>query len=228
MRTETRGTSVEPPAPTVDLAPAGDQCSQSRGRPDRSVSPQRYWFKVLCFSLVAMTGLVSDLWSKHTVFSWLKFPGQHQVWKGSFVGIPVDFQFATTFNLGALWGMGQGQTWLFASLSIVAVFALVYFLWTGQAVESWSLTIASGLLLAGTLGNLYDRLGLHGYHNQDGPIYGVRDFLDFVFFDGGFHWATFNLADSFLVTGAILLILQSFLQPTSEPVISSATPQSCP
>ena len=222
MRTETRGTSVT----TSD--PAGNQGNPSPAKPDRSAVPHFYWSRVLCFSLIAISGLTCDLWSKQAVFSWLKVPGQHQVWKGLFLGIPVDFQFATTFNLGALWGMGQGQTWLFASLSIVAVFALAYFLWTGQAVESWCLTIASGLLLAGTLGNLYDRLGLHGYHNQDGPIYGVRDFLDFVFFDGGFHWATFNLADSFLVTGAILLILQSFLQPTGEPVISSVTPQSCP
>ena len=110
MRTETRGTSVTTPAQAVDSAPAGDQCSPPRGKPDRSTFPQHYWFRVLCFSLVAMTGLISDLWSKHTVFSWLKFPGQHQVWKGSFLGIPVDFQFATTFNLGALWGMGHNGT----------------------------------------------------------------------------------------------------------------------
>ncbi|HEY0983858.1 signal peptidase II [Schlesneria sp.] len=220
MRTETRGTNVtsdDGSASSCDTATA--TCS----------SASRPWARYICFALIAASGLIGDLWSKHAVFQWLQPHHQHEVWSGSFLGIPVDFQFATTFNLGALWGMGQGQTWLFASLSVLAVFVLVYFLYTGQAVESWWLTISSGLLLAGTLGNLYDRLGLHGHLDLNGrPIYGVRDFLDFVFFNGGFHWATFNLADSYLVTGAILLVLQSFTQPVAAPATSLSATQSCP
>ena len=69
-------------------------------------------------------------------------------------------------------------------------------------------------------GNLYDRLGLHGWKDANGQIYGVRDFLDFVFFNGGFHWATFNFADSYLVTGAIMLVLHSFWQPQQIPTPS--------
>lgn len=232
MRTETRGrssvvqdsTTPNPDVEPTSLPPVGP----AEGSKGGSSIHRRSLPRLLCFTLIAFVGLVGDLWSKYTVFKWLGLRGQHEVWKGTFLWIPVDFQFATTFNLGALWGMGQGQTWLFASLSIVAVFALAYFLATGQAIESWCLTIASGLLLAGTLGNLYDRLGLHGHTNENGTIYGVRDFLDFVFFNGGFHWATFNLADSYLVTGAILLIWQSFTQPVTDPAISSAAPQSCP
>jgi signal peptidase II len=64
--------------------------------------------------------------------------------------------------------------------------------------------------MAGTMGNLYDRLGLHGYVDRNGTtILAVRDFLLFTF--GDFHWPVFNFADSFLVTGAIMLVLHSLM-----------------
>ena len=208
MRTDARGTSISETT-TNTAADAQNQIPAVE-----SVATVNRASRYSLFATLFVAGLIWDLWSKWSVFHWLNCPGQHAVWKGSLLGIPIDFQLATTFNLGALWGLGQGQTWLFASLSIVAIFVIVYFLWTGQAVESWWLTIASGLLLAGTIGNLYDRLGLHGWNDGQGhTIYGVRDFLDFVFFNGGFHWATFNFADSYLVTGAIILALQSFISP---------------
>ena len=88
--------------------------------------------------------------------------------------------------------------------------------WTKHAVSSIWLTIVSGLLLAGAAGNLFDRLGLHGWKRVDGTVvYAVRDFLDFVFF-GAFHWATFNFADTYLVTGAIMLVVYSFVTPVED------------
>ncbi|MBC8114870.1 MAG: signal peptidase II, partial [Candidatus Saccharimonas sp.] len=60
------------------------------------------------------------------------------------------------------------------------------------------------------------RLGLHGCKDPQGQlIYAVRDFLDFWFF-GTFHWATFNFADVYLVTGAIMLVVHSFFVPPHE------------
>jgi signal peptidase II len=53
------------------------------------------------------------------------------------------------------------------------------------------------LILAGTLGNLYDRLVFDG----------VRDFLHFYLID----WPVFNIADCCLVCGAFLLLAQAFL-----------------
>ena len=230
MRTEARGTSVIDSivaVPFTTLASAS-MSHASPLRPNASTGPSAaarppisagiLRSRYALFAVLSIGGLFWDLWSKWAVFDWLKANNQHTVWKGIFLGIPIDFELATTFNHGALWGMGQGQTWLFASLSVLAIGVLVYFLWTGQAVESWWLTIVSGLLLAGTLGNLYDRLGLHGWKNDNGlQVYAVRDFLDFVFFNGGFHWATFNFADSYLVTGAIMLALHSFRTPQNEP-----------
>jgi signal peptidase II len=71
-----------------------------------------------------------------------------------------------------------------------------------------------GQVAGGTLGNLYDRLGLHGvsFPGESRPALAVRDFLHFMF--GTFDWAIFNLADSFLVVGAAMLFVQSFKEET--------------
>ncbi len=178
--------------------------------------------RLLVFAVIAGAGLAWDLWTKHQVFGalgcpqiLLPGPGVHPVWKGQVLGVAVQFQLETTFNHGALWGMGQGQTSLFAALSFVAAGVIGYFLWRGHVTASKWLTVATGLLLAGTLGNLFDRLGLHGCKDADGQaIYAVRDFLDWYF--GRFHWATFNFADTYLVTGAIMLVVHSFLMSPPE------------
>lgn len=175
---------------------------------------------------IAAAGLSWDLWSKHQVFAALGCPGVlpgpgvHPVWKGQVLGVAIQFQLETTLNFGALWGIGQGQTWFFATLSVIAVGVIGYFVRNGQATASWWLTIAAGLLLGGTLGNLFDRLGGHGLQDAQGqPICAVRDFLDFWFF-GNFHWATFNFADTYLVVGAIMLVVHSFLAPPDERMTS--------
>lgn len=178
--------------------------------------------RLFVLALISVVGLAWDLWSKHQVFATLGCPGVLPgpgvlpVWKGQVLGVAIQFQLETTFNHGALWGMGQGQTWFFATLSFVAVGVITYFVWNGQVTASKWLTVATGLLLAGTLGNLFDRLGLHGYMDANGQvIYAVRDFLDFWFF-GNFHWATFNFADTYLVVGAIMLVVHSFFIPPHE------------
>jgi signal peptidase II len=85
--------------------------------------------------------------------------------------------------------------------------------------------VALALVMAGALGNLYDRLGLHGWRGPDGQtIYAVRDFLYFRFFDV-FDWAIFNFADSMLVTGAIMLVIHSL---RSVPASQSAKPSTAP
>lgn len=174
-------------------------------------------FRRVVVGLIALSGLGWDLWTKQEVFAQLGYGGDYPVWKGQLLGVSIRFQLSTALNQGALWGIGQGKVWLFASLSFVALAAITFFLWNRQAVASRWLTTVTGLLLAGTLGNLYDRLGLHGLKAQDGaPIYAVRDFLDFFFFNDSFHWATFNFADTYLVVGGCMLALYSFMVPNED------------
>ena len=75
--------------------------------------------------------------------------------------------------------------------------------------------------MAGILGNLYDRLGLHALtwaagvreHRAGERVYAVRDWLHFKIDPIGFDWPIFNLADSFLVCGAILLAWHAIRHP---------------
>ncbi|NOX56153.1 MAG: signal peptidase II [Planctomycetes bacterium] len=181
--------------------------------------------RYVAFVLVAMSGLAWDLYSKSVVFSTLGYPGQASHWVKTFFGGWVTFRLYTSFNQGALWGMAQGYTWLFASLSVVAFFGILYWLFVARAARSWWLTLSLAFIMAGTLGNLYDRLGLpQCIHPLTGErIYAVRDFLLFTF--GGWPWPVFNFADVFLVTGACMLVVHSLLgQPMAaeEPVRESS------
>ncbi len=84
----------------------------------------------------------------------------------------------------------------FAVISVLAVIAIVYWSTRPATAADWSLCAALGLILAGTLGNLYDRIVFNG----------VRDFLYFHWFE----FPVFNVADSCLVCGAFLLLIQAY------------------
>ncbi len=164
--------------------------------------------RYVCFFLLAGSGLTWDLFSKHAVFSHLGYPKVSSDWVIEWFGGWLKFQLTTTFNEGALWGFGQGHTWIFAILSAVAVVGVLYWLFVLGAANSWWLTLSLALIMAGTLGNLYDRLGLHGCIVNGTIKYAVRDFLLFTF--GDWNYPVFNFADVFLVTGALMLVVQSF------------------
>jgi signal peptidase II len=185
-------------------------------RHGRAVPPSRY----VLFAVLAVGGLAWDLWSKHYVFQTLGYPrGQTEYWLTGW----LKFRLFTTFNEGALWGVGQGWTWLFALLSVAAAVGVIVWLFVFRAARSAWLTTALGLVMGGTLGNLYDRLGLHGCIDRrtGETIYAVRDFLFAEL--GTYPWPVFNFADVFLVTGAIMLVLQSlFFEPRPETVATPA------
>jgi signal peptidase II len=110
-------------------------------------------------------------------------------------------------NQGALFGLGGEYAHLanaaFAGVSIVAAFAILYWSTRRTTARDWSLCAALGLILAGTLGNLYDRVVFNG----------VRDFLYFHLIE----WPVFNVADCCLVCGAFLLLAQAFLGRSTRP-----------
>jgi signal peptidase II len=187
--------------------------------------------RVVVFVLVAAVILAGDLATKSLVFRDLGYPGTDldPVVQGThalFAASPgrdgasiayldgwLSFRLFTSFNRGALWGVGQGYTWLFAALSTAAVIGIPTWLFGFRAARSWWLTVALGLILGGTLGNLYDRIGMPGCIDENGlTVTAVRDFLLFTF--GNFHWPVFNFADVSLVTGAGMLVVHS-LQPSA-------------
>jgi lipoprotein signal peptidase len=118
-------------------------------------------------------------------------------------------------NHGALFGFLRdyktAANLVFALISLLAAVAIV--VWSYQrttAADRW-LCAALGLILAGTLGNFYDRVVFNG----------VRDFLHWNYL---FDWPVFNIADCCLVVGACLLLLQAFLFPrvVHQPAIREA------
>jgi signal peptidase II len=111
-------------------------------------------------------------------------------------------------NTGAAFSFLSGasgwQRWFFIGLAVtISVLLLV---WLGRLSAGHRLQAgALALILGGALGNLCDRV-LHGY---------VIDFIDVYYRD--WHFPVFNIADSAITVGAILLILDTFLHPTSRP-----------
>src|SRR5207245_2108763 len=92
---------------------------------------------------------------------------------------------------------------IFAAISVLAALAIIFWSTRPTTARDRALCASLGLILAGTLGNLYDRLIFNG----------VRDFLYFRLMDGEkivFNWPVFNFADCCLVCGACLLLLQAF------------------
>jgi signal peptidase II len=190
----------------------------------KSVPGSRY----VVFFVVAVVGSAFDIVSKNAVFRDLGYPArhlppfavgehrlfpQHPLVEGESSALLegwVQFRLFTSFNAGALWGFGQGLQLLFVVLGLLAIAAVLYWLFGYGAARSLWLTACLALIIAGTIGNLYDRAGLHGCEDPTGNrIYAVRDFLLFTF--GGWPWPVFNFADVFLVTGASMLVLQSLL-----------------
>jgi lipoprotein signal peptidase len=115
-------------------------------------------------------------------------------------------------NQGALFGLGGEYAalanTLFAAVSVVAALAILYWSTRQTTARDWALCAALGLILAGTLGNLYDRVVFNG----------VRDFLYFHLIE----WPVFNVADCCLVCGAFLLLSQAFLGRSSRADSSTA------
>ena len=92
---------------------------------------------------------------------------------------------------------GGWQRWLFVVLALVAVVVIVGWLRRLPASQRW-LACALALVLAGAVGNLWDRMVL-GY---------VVDFIDVYY--GDWHWPIFNVADSAVSIGAVMLVFDSF------------------
>ena len=167
----------------------------------KAVPASRY----IVFFIVALAGCSVDLATKRWIFGCLGIPGQRPTW-----WICDDlFGFQTSLNEGALFGMGQGMVVLFAVLSVIAAIGILFWLFYAGAATDWLLTVALACVMAGILGNLYDRLGLPGLQWPNGePVYAVRDWI--LVMIGNWPWPTFNIADSLLVSGAVLLGWHAF------------------
>jgi signal peptidase II len=188
------------------------------------------------FFLVAAIGLTADLWTKSRAVSELSgvpsaeiihgWLGDAQLTKDAHPdGVKVvDFvhgwlQFEFIENPGAVFGIAPGKRMMFLVVSVLAVVFLTYLF--SASGGKWYYQIILGMLLAGVLGNMYDRASdaekvrdmihmLPGWH-WPGSVRHVLKFLP----DEVFPYI-FNVADTLLCTGVGLMLVYSFFNTPDE------------
>ena len=121
------------------------------------------------------------------------------------IAILPSFNITLAYNTGAAFSFlaneGGWQRWFFVGIALVI--SLVLVVWLAKLKPQARLEALSlSLILGGAVGNVIDRL-LYGH---------VIDFIDIYY--GTYHWPAFNIADSAIVLGAILLIIDSFKPQT--------------
>ncbi|MGZ4638537.1 MAG: signal peptidase II [Actinomycetes bacterium] len=138
---------------------------------------------------VAASVLVLDVLTKHLVVDRLSSRDPVELVDGLLT-------LRLVRNPGAAFGFASGLT---VVLTLVAAVVVVVILRAARRLRSTGWAVALGLVLGGALGNLGDRIFRH-----PAPLRGmVIDFIELP------HWPVFNLADSAIVTGGVLLVLLS-------------------
>jgi signal peptidase II len=158
-------------------------------------------FIMLKWLWLSLLALVLDQGSK------LVIAGSMQLYES--IQIIPFFKLTYVHNTGAAFSFlseaGGWQRWFFAGLALVI--SIVIAVWLTRLKKNETLlAVALALVLGGAVGNLIDRLA-YGY---------VIDFLD-VYYES-WHWPAFNIADSAITLGVVLMLAESFgLGRTKEP-----------
>lgn len=150
--------------------------------------------RYLLWVALAALIVVLDLWTKHLASANLELyrPVEMTAW----LNLALAHNDGAAFSLLA--DAGGWQRWLFAAVAGVISLVLLIWLWR-LPVRARLLPTALMLVLGGAIGNLVERVS-QGY---------VVDFVDLHY--GGWHWPAFNLADAAIVTGVILLLIESLI-----------------
>ena len=142
------------------------------------------------FLVVTFCGVFLDLITKWIVFTNFKDTERLVVIKG-FLGI------VCSKNEGIVFGFAQGRNNILLFFCIAAIGAILWFYINFDKSRLFP-NIAFGMILSGAIGNLWDRI----FHHH------VRDFID-VHLGMGYHWPTFNIADSLICVGVGLIFYET-------------------
>lgn len=157
--------------------------------------------------LLAIIVVLLDRWTKRLVAARLPMYSHIQI-------IPGFFQLTHTENTGAAFSLfadspSHWKTGMLIGFSVIAMVVVFVLLWKQK--HALSITgIALPLILGGAMGNLWDRVASGR----------VVDFL--LFYIKRYQWPVFNLADSAIVVGASLLVLEILFHKTPEQTGSAA------
>lgn len=199
---------------------------------------------VIAFALITVLGLAADLWSKHAVFHWLlSDPGIERMAQPLADRVTPDqairnhlpieqevlgkIRFRISTNPGVVFGWSMPPL-LVNIVSIITVGLVFLFFAVGDR-RAWSMHIGLACIMAGALGNLYDRLfGAVYIPGFSEPITNqVRDFIDLSGYEiAGYSYRyVFNVADVLLVIGVGLLIVNWWIFRKQEKQVASRKTQ---
>lgn len=115
------------------------------------------------------------------------------------ITIVKDFFYLTSHrNKGAAWGILEGKMIFFYIVTTIVVIGVIFYM-QKYAKESKLLAVSLSFILGGAIGNFIDRI----FRGE------VVDFLDFIIFN--YDYPIFNVADSSLVVGVILVLIGTFI-----------------
>lgn len=142
------------------------------------------------YYILALIIIGIDQWTKWLIVKNMEL--------GESITIIENFLYITSHrNRGAAWGILQGQMWFFYIITTVVIIGIIYYM-AKYAKGKALLGISLGLMLGGAIGNFIDRL----LRKE------VVDFVDTYIFS--YDFPIFNVADSALVVGVALLMIQMF------------------
>jgi signal peptidase II len=160
----------------------------------------------LPYVLLAIGIILLDLWTKHLVLQSFMLHESREI-------IPGLFNLVFVQNTGAAFGLGARAASplvpLLLNVGAIGVFFIVVVYSLRTAISDRLLQTGLHLILGGAVGNLIDRFRF-GW---------VVDFLDVYVTIGGreHHWPAFNVADSAISIGIVLLFLDMFRKPAKAP-----------
>jgi len=140
------------------------------------------------YYIIALIVIILDQWTKWLVVKRMEL--------GESITVIENWFYITSHrNRGAAWGILQGQMWFFYLITVIVIIGIVYYI-QKAAKGNRLLGVALGLMLGGAIGNFYDRV----VHKE------VVDFIHTYIFN--YNFPIFNIADSALVIGVGLLMIQ--------------------
>ncbi|SJL85288.1 signal peptidase II [Vibrio palustris] len=144
---------------------------------------------------LALLVFIADIGIKYFVMNTMNYGWEHRL------EVLPFFNFVYVHNFGAAFSFLSDQAgwqrWLFSAIAFAVVAFLIFSMRRSNASEKWG-NIAYALIVGGAVGNVFDRI-VHGF---------VIDYLDVHW--GNYHWPAFNLADSAICVGAVMIVLEGF------------------
>ncbi|MGB2817157.1 MAG: signal peptidase II [Burkholderiaceae bacterium] len=152
------------------------------------------WRRLVPWVAVAALVVLIDQFTKNLVERTFDY--------GDVKAVTGFFNLVLTYNKGAAFSfLASASGWQAHFLTMVGIAASIFILYLlGRHGNQRLFSLALALILGGAIGNVIDRIA-YGH---------VIDFLDFH--AGGWHWPAFNVADSAIVGGAMLLVLDELLR----------------